>query len=108
MTPAVNPWRGEVAVTLNGQTVPARLTLGALAELETALGATSLVDLAARFEKGAFSARDVLAVLFAGLRAGGWQGTGADLAAASFAGGPLGAARDAALLLARAFAPPAP
>ena len=30
----VNPWAGEVAITLNGVPMVAKLTLGALAELE--------------------------------------------------------------------------
>jgi len=101
-----NPWRGEVVVTVDGQDWPARLTLGALVELEVALGADSLVGLAERFEAGRYSARDVLAVLVAGLRAGGWDGDAAALAGAGIGGGPVGAARAAALLLARAFALP--
>lgn len=103
----VNPYAGEVAVTINGEVHCARLTLGALAELESAVGAPSLVDLAARFESGAFSGRDVLALIVAGLRGGGWRGTAADLMTADIAGGPIPAARLAAELLARAFAPPA-
>jgi len=102
----VNPYAGEVAVTINGTVHVAKLTLGALAELESAVGAPSMVDLAQRFEGGAFSGRDVLALIVAGLRGGGWRGTAADLMTADVAGGPIGAARVAAGLLARAFAPP--
>ena len=102
----VNPYAGEVAVSINGQVHVAKLTLGALAELESAVGAPSLVELAQRFESGAFSGRDVLALIVAGLRGGGWRGTAADLMTADVAGGPIGAARVAAELLARAFAPP--
>ena len=80
-----------------------KLTLGALAELEAGLAAGSLVDLVERFEVAAFSTRDVLALIVAGLRGGGWQGTPADLIAAEIEGGPLAAARAAAELLARAF-----
>ncbi|MHA6344495.1 GTA-gp10 family protein [Roseivivax sp. CAU 1761] len=82
-----------------------RLTLGALAELEQALGAGSLVALAERFERGGFSSRDVIAVLAAGLRGGGGAAL-PDPAAAEIAGGPMAAARAAAELLARAFALP--
>jgi len=102
----VNPFAGEVAITLNGEVRVAKLTLGALAELEAAIGAPSLVELAERFESGAFSGRDVLALVVAGLRGGGWQGTAADLLTADVAGGPVGAARVAGELLARAFASP--
>lgn len=102
----VNPWAGEVALVIDGRRHVAKLTLGALAELEAALASGSLVDLVARFEGGQFSARDVLALIVAGLRGGGWQGTAADLAQADIAGGPVAAARAAAELLARAFALP--
>tara|TARA_R110002124_G_scaffold183482_1_gene350903 strand:- start:253 stop:573 length:321 start_codon:yes stop_codon:yes gene_type:complete len=101
-----NPWGGEVAVMLNGERHIARLTLGALAELEAALEAGSLIELVERFEAGRFSTRDVLALLVAGLRGGGWAGTAADLRTVEIGGGPLEAARAAAELLARAFSVP--
>lgn len=101
-----NPWAGEVAVTLNGVPHVAKLTLGALAELEAALGAGSLVELAERFEAARFSARDVMLVLAAGLRGGGWPGVEGDLRLAEIGGGPMGAVRAAAALLARAFTVP--
>lgn len=101
-----NPWAGEVALVIDGERREMRLTLGALAEMEAALGADSLVDLVARFEAGAFSSGDVLAVIVAGLRGGGWRGGAADLLSAEIGGGPLEAARAAAQLLARAFALP--
>jgi hypothetical protein len=101
-----NPYAGEVAIWLDGQRHVAKLTLGALAELEAALEAGSLMDLVARFEAGAFSTRDVLSLVVAGLRGGGWQGGAADLRTVEIGGGPLEAARAAAELLARAFALP--
>ncbi|MCV2864632.1 gene transfer agent family protein [Defluviimonas sp. WL0075] len=103
-----NPWAGEVAVVVDGERREAKLTLGALAELEAALGTGSLVELAERFESGRFSARDVLMLVVAGLRGGGWRGTAEDLMAAEIAGGPVAAARIAAELLARAFTAPEP
>lgn len=102
----VNPYAGEVAIVVDGQRHAAKLTLGALAELETALEAGSLMDLVERFEAQRFTTRDVLALVVAGLRGGGWQGTAADLLHAEIAGGPVAAARAAAELLARAFALP--
>lgn len=102
----VNPMRGEVRVVLDGQPHVARLTLGALAGLEEALGADSLIALAERFEAGRFSGRDVLAVLVAGLRGGGWQGEAGDLLMVEIGGGPVAAGRAAAELLARAFRTP--
>ncbi|WP_135505095.1 gene transfer agent family protein [Roseovarius aestuariivivens] len=98
-----NPFAGEVALCIDGEPRVLKLTLGALAELEVSLGDDTLVALVERFERGAFSSRDVLALIVAGLRGGGWAGTAADLLHAEIEGGPLGAARAAAALLARAF-----
>ena len=101
-----NPFAGEVALVVDGQRFVCKLTLGALAELEVSLGSGSLVELVERFEGAAFSSRDVLALIVAGLRGGGWRGTVDDLLSAEIAGGPVGAAKVAAELLARAFAAP--
>jgi hypothetical protein len=101
-----NPWAGEVEVVLNGTPLVAKLTLGSLAELEAGLGAGSLLALVERFESGRFSTRDVIAVLLAGLRGGGWRGTAVDLSGGEIGGGPLAAIRIAAELLARAFTVP--
>lgn len=101
-----NPFAGEVALRVDGEDRVLKLTLGALAELEATLGDDTLVALVERFEGGAFSSRDVLALIVAGLRGGGWQGGPQDLLRAEIEGGPLGAARAAATLLARAFALP--
>ena len=101
-----NPYAGEVAIWLDGQRHVAKLTLGSLAEMEAALEAGSLMQLVERFESGAFSTRDVLALVVAGLRGGGWQGTAATLRTVEIGGGPVEAARAAAELLARAFALP--
>ncbi|KRW96306.1 gene transfer agent family protein [Paracoccus sp. MKU1] len=98
-----NPLAGEVEIFLDGRAHVARLTLGALAGLESELGAESMVALVERFEGGRFSSRDVMAVLVAGLRAGGWPGGMEELAAAELRGGPVAAAHAAAALLARAF-----
>ncbi|EBA09745.1 gene transfer agent family protein [Sagittula stellata] len=98
-----NPWRGDVALVINDERHVMRLTLGALAELEAGLETGSLVELVQRFEDGRFSTRDVLALIVAGLRGGGWTGHAPDLLSAEIEGGPVGAAKAAAELLARAF-----
>ncbi len=98
-----NPWTGEVSLTLDGQERVLKLTLGALAELEGALDVGTLIELVERFETGAFSTRDVLALIVAGLRGGGWQGSAADLLSVEIGGGPVEAARVAGQLLVRAF-----
>ena len=99
----VNPWTGEVALVIDGQARVLKLTLGALAGLEQALEVNSLVQLVQRFESGAFSTRDVLAVVAAGLQGGGADMDRNDLLQAEIAGGPMAAAKVAAELLARAF-----
>ncbi|MEM7643473.1 MAG: gene transfer agent family protein [Pseudomonadota bacterium] len=101
-----NPWAGEVALVVDGERRVCKLTLSALAELEASMEADSLVALVDRFETGGFRARDVIALLVAGLRGGGWVGGARDLAAAEIEGGPVEATRVAALLLGRAFALP--
>ncbi len=98
-----NPYAGEVALVIDGTRHVLKLTLGALAELEAGLEADSLVALIKRFEDGGFSSRDVLALIVAGLRGGGWSGTADDLLSADIEGGPVGAAHAAAELLTRAF-----
>ncbi len=101
-----NPWAGEVALTLDGVVHSCKLTLGALAELEASLETGTLIGMVERFENGQFSTRDVLALIVAGLRGGGWQGRASDLLSVEIAGGPVEAARVAAELLARAFSMP--
>ena len=101
-----NPYRGEVQISIDGVVRTARLTLGALAELEAELETDSLMEMAERFETGRFSAADVSAVIIAGLRGGGWDGKRADLLTAEIEDGPIEAARKAAQLLGRAFTVP--
>ncbi|MDW4496813.1 gene transfer agent family protein [Sulfitobacter sp. D35] len=101
-----NPWRGEVALVIDGHEQVLKLTLGALAELESTLGEDTLVGLAGRFESQRFSSRDIIALLEAGLRGGGGELPEGGLAQAEIAGGPMAAARAAAELLARAFTLP--
>lgn len=102
-----NPLAGEVALILDGERRVLKLTLGALAELEADLKAGTLMALVERFEGGQFSTRDVLALIVAGLRGGGWQGQAGDLVHADIDGGPVEAARVAGQLLVRAFSVPA-
>ncbi|MFD1882365.1 gene transfer agent family protein [Paracoccus pacificus] len=103
-----NPWTGEVAIWVDDTRWRAKLTLGVLAELEARLGANSMIGLVERFESGDFSTRDVLSVVIAGLRGGGWEGDEADMLTSEIRGGPVEAARVAAELLARAFHVPNP
>src|SRR5690606_8767160 len=98
-----NIHRGEVEIVLDGESRIACLTLGALAELEARLQAGDLVGLAERFESGRISARDLMAILGAGLRGAGNPITDEARAAMSGAGGLRGAAEAAARLLRATF-----
>ena len=66
-----NAYRGEISARLDGRTYRLCLTLGALAELETAFGAEDMIALAGRFESGRLRAGDAIRVIGAGLRGGG-------------------------------------
>ncbi len=97
--------RGECELVVEGEARVMRLTLGGLAELEERLGASGLAGLVERFETGAFGARDLIALLGAGLRGGGWKVADEALAEMAIEGGAGAATRAAARLLALTFAP---
>lgn len=101
-----NPYRGEVALTVDGVERVMRLSLGALAALEARLGAGGLLPLIERFERGAFRTDDLIALLWAGLTGAGWEGSEAELKQAEIAGGAMGAARAAGMLLRLTFTLP--
>ncbi len=101
-----NPYRGEVELVVAGEPRIMRLSLGGLAELETRLESGSIVEMVERFETGRVRARDLLALLAAGLRGGGFAVEDAELGALPIEGGPVGAARAAARLLRVTFALP--
>ena len=66
-----NARRGEIEAYLDGKTWKLCLTLGALAELETAFGDEDMLALAQRFEKGRLRAEDAVRIIGAGLRGAG-------------------------------------
>ena len=102
-----NPLRGEVVLVMDDQEHVLRLNLAALMQLEQMLGEDSLVSMVQRFENNAYTSRDVMRVLLAGLWGGGWQGRAETLVQADIQGGVVAAARAAAQLLVRAFDPTA-
>lgn len=102
----VNPYRGEVEISINGKLRVMRLTLGALAELEEQLECQSLVDLVARFEDCAFRAKDIVTLIRAGLKGGGCEVENPDFENMQIDGGLHAAARAAARLLKVTFAVP--
>jgi hypothetical protein len=66
-----NSYRGEIAASLDGAPYTLCLTLGALAELESAFGIDDMLSLANRFSGGRISANDCVRIIGAGLRGGG-------------------------------------
>ena len=98
-----NIQRGEISALIEGERKVLCLTLGALAELEARLGAGDLVGLGERFAGGRVSARDLVAILGAGLRGGGNAVSDDDIARMSIEGGLRGAAEIAARLLRATF-----
>jgi hypothetical protein len=98
-----NPQRGEISAVFEGEERTLCLTLGALAELEARLQAGDLVGLSERFGSGRVSARDLTAIIGAGLRGGGNAVTDDDLARMAIEGGLRGAAEIAARVLRATF-----
>jgi len=94
-----NRRRGEIAAKFDGETRLLCLTLGALAELESAFGVDNLAELAGRFEAGRLSAGDIIRIVGAGLRGAGNRLSDEDVAEMSTDGGVAGFARIATELL---------
>ena len=98
-----NSQRGEVELRVNGEVRVMRLSLGALAELEARMEATSLLGLAEKFETGGVSASELIALLAAGIRGAGGAISEEELGMADIEGGAVGAMRAGLLLLSRTF-----
>lgn len=98
-----NRHRGEVEAVIDGERRILCLTLGALTELETAFGADSLADLAARFSTGRLKSADLTRILACGLRGGGNRLSDADVAEMAVDGGVAGAAKVVGELLTVTF-----
>jgi len=101
-----NPYRGEVVLTVDGEPRILRLTLGALAELEERLASESLLEMISRFESGSFRVTDMVSLLTAGLKGGGWILSEREFLERHIDGGPLAAAQAAARLLKLTFTLP--
>lgn len=105
MTVFANAHRGEISTEIEGEHYRLCLTLGALAELETAFGDTDLLALAERFEQGRISASDAILVIGAGLRGAGHIITNEELSCLQINGGAGGYLRLVVDLLEATFAP---
>jgi hypothetical protein len=100
-----NRRRGEVEAIINGERRILCLTLGALAELETAFAADDLQDLARRFASGKLKASDMIEIIGAGLRGGGNVFTHEEVGTLVIDGGIAGYATVVGDLLTATFAP---
>ncbi|MBI1261402.1 MAG: gene transfer agent family protein [Rhizobiales bacterium] len=99
----VNRHRGEIEALLDDRPRKLVLTLGALAELESAFGGQDLLALATRFETGHLSARDAIRVIGAGLRGAGEEVSDEDVATMTAQGGAAGFVAIVADLLSATF-----
>jgi hypothetical protein len=98
-----NKHRGEIEAELGGRNRTLVLTLGVLAELESAFGATDLMALTERFGAGRMSARDLTRIIAAGLRGAGEAVSDEEVAAMQAQGGAQGYVRIAAALIEATF-----
>lgn len=98
-----NRYRGEIDAELDGKPYRLCLTLGALADLESAFGDEDMLALATRFEKGRLGARDCIRIIAAGLRGAGHDITDEAVAALRCEGGAAGYVGIVARLLAATF-----
>ncbi len=98
-----NPARGEIVAHFGGRSWRLCLTLGALAELEDMLNIPDLSALASRFADGRISARDLIALITAGLHGGGHAVSQEDVARMAHAHGLAGFVSVAARLLDATF-----
>ncbi len=103
----VNQHRGEVEANIDGRAHTLCLTLGALAELESAFGDDDMLALAKRFEGARLSARDITRVIGAGLRGGGHDINDEDVLRMRADRGAAGFIEIVARLLAVTFGGPA-
>ena len=105
MSGRANARRGEIEAVIDGERRILCLTLGALAELETAFGVDNVADLAERFGGGRIGASGMIAILGAALRGGGNLVDDEDVRDMRVEGGVEGAIRLTARLLSAAFLP---
>ena len=98
-----NRHRGEIEADIGGARRRLVLTLGALAELETAFDAEDLVGLAERFGNGRLKSLDLVRIIGAGLRGGGEVISDDEVARLGVHGGAAGYVRIAANLIAATF-----
>lgn len=99
-----NRHRGEIDAVFDGKPYRLCLTLGALADLESAFGDEDMLALATRFEKGRISARDCQRIIGAGLRGAGYDVSDHAVASMRVDAGAAGYVDIVARLLSATFA----
>ncbi len=102
-----NKHRGEIEAMLDGRPHRLCLTLGALAELESAFGDEDMLALAGRFESGRLGAKDCVRIIGAGLRGAGHDFPDDKVAVMQAEGGAAGFVDIVARLLIATFGGPA-
>ena len=100
-----NSHRGEIEAILDGRPHRLCLTLGALADLETAFGDADMLALADRFGTGRLKASDAARLIGAGLRGGGHPLSDETVTTMTADGGAAGFVDIVARLLAATFGP---
>ena len=98
-----NLHRGEIDAVLDGLPRTLCLTLGALAELESAFGADDMLALAERFRSGRLTALDATRIIGAGLRGAGHDIADDQVTRLRAAGGAAGYVDIVARLLGATF-----
>lgn len=98
-----NIQRGEIEAEFDGKRYRLCLTLGALAELESAFDEDDMLAVAQRFEAGRITARDTIRILGAGLRGAGYDIGDDHVSAMRVEGGATGYVEIVARLLAATF-----
>ncbi len=98
-----NHHRGEIEAILDGEPHRLCLTLGALAELESAFGDDDMLALAERFGRGRIAARDAARIIGAGLRGAGEKITDDTVKSMQAEGGAAGFVDIVARLLSATF-----
>jgi hypothetical protein len=98
-----NRHRGEIEAELGGERRTLVLTLGALAELESAFEANDLLALAERFQQGRMRALDAIRIIGAGLRGAGSDISDEEVARLVTPAGAAGYVRIVSDLLAATF-----
>jgi len=98
-----NRHRGEISANFDDREFCLCLTLGALAELETAFEVADISALAERFSSGKLTANEMIKIIGAGLRGAGNTFDDDDVRSMQIQDGVLGFARVVSELLTATF-----